>query len=165
MGEVKVVHLLAFYGAPLGITPVPRIHYPTYCLVDDLLSGNQVPHLVLPDSALEITADLRVPTLATLNNNVNPIPEHFGPYNNNGADSELVRTRPLCWVPPFIASRVMASADRSPLAVANIIGSAVAGIPSDGHISTVFLLGFEPCSPGMHKGCHAWLYLTSSRRR
>lgn len=128
MGVVKVVHGLAVYGAPIGVTAIPSVHDQLYCLVDDLLPGNQVPHFILPETALDVTANLRLPTLDTLNANLNPLPTHFGPYNNNGTDSEHVLTRFLCWVPPFVASLVMNSSDRSPQAIAALIGSAIASI-------------------------------------
>lgn len=128
MGEVKVVHGLAVYGTPIGTVANPAVHDRLYCLVDDLLPGNQVPHFILPEAALDVTGDIRVPTLDTLNANLNPLPTHFGPYNNNGADSEYIQTRSLCWVPPFIASQVINSGDRSPHTIAALVGSAVASI-------------------------------------
>mmetsp|Transcript_20827 Transcript_20827/g.31380 ORF Transcript_20827/g.31380 Transcript_20827/m.31380 type:complete len:234 (+) Transcript_20827:295-996(+) len=124
-GVVKVIHRLAVYGVPMGVAANPNVHDHLYGLVDDLLAGNQVPHFKVPQAAMDITADLWVPTVETLNANLNPLPTSFGPYANNGADSETVPMRSLCWVPPFVASWVMASSDRSPRVVAQIIGSTI----------------------------------------
>jgi len=131
MGMVRVVHRLTVYSAPIGVAPKPAIHDHLYCLLDDLLPGNQIPHFMLLDAALDVTADLRVPTLDTLNANLNPTPTSFGPYLNNGQDSETVPTRSLCWIPPFVASKVIDSVDRTPSHVAALIGELVAPLGWD----------------------------------
>lgn len=100
-GKLHVFLQLAKYSARMGLPATPWDDR-MYAQKGELFHNQSQTVTWLPDYFYQVGGQLRVATAAAIDTALagDPNAENLGPYNANDADTEVIRYRRTCYVPP-----------------------------------------------------------------
>jgi hypothetical protein len=126
-GHIDIIHRLTYFSATFGGTTDPIIHDKVYGIVGDLMTGRQVAKVVIPSEAFDegpstLIASNQVFNAATTSG---ALLDTYGPFVPGAVDSSVTRTRPLCFITPYVAALILESTSRTPRAILELLGPAL----------------------------------------
>ena len=100
-GKLHIFLQLAKYPARMGLPATPWDDQ-MYAQKGELFHNQAQTVKWLPDYFYQVGGQLRVATAAAVDTALagDPTAEHLGPFNANDADTEMIRYRRTCYVPP-----------------------------------------------------------------